>query len=942
MSLGKWTVIDIETTGIHPGSDDIIDIGFLQFEGTTLIKTFSSLVHSEQILSPFIVKLTGINQEMVLKAPAARKVFPELYELSNHTCLAHNAGFEESFLSPVFQSNEQRTEVRYADSMWYLSLLFPERSHLSLENFIQSFEIAQKEEHRGLADSRDLLKVMLYATYSTHQDKKRDFKLKAVFDTFAEDFWFKHFYFLSDSDLIHIAEQIDFNLTIKQSSKVETAMVDNGDYPSRVFSKENLENFYKDEKYQKKINPFYQFRKNQLEMTLKVGQSFKNKIHALIQAPTGTGKTMGYLVPATFWSLNEKKKVLIATGTKALQEQMMTKDIPELKATLGLNDFKIVRLIGSQNHLCELIFRQQLEENSLLTKINEQEQLANSYLEMFFFFNETHENHQKLTREDIPYVLKKTNDFLREKEMSLGVDFRTCVGPKCPLAASCSYMQGLIEAKKADMIIGNHALMLRWPKSLEKPESIIVDEAHRIESEATQHFSLEISEQTFDSLLKIWSNGYGALYYLLSRHSINEERYFSIRANAQDYLSRIKDHFSPLKVLVESFFKKSPRYQVEHDNEVPFPKSQDELSSSIVNHLKSMDYVFKLALSDIYPWYEMFGKEKDKDEGFMKAWVTFESMMVMMEHHAEVLKDLLEPRQNWCQTMHYSESNGFFFQTSPVDVGQLIYENVLKAAESVVFTSATLANAQGDMGMMSIEWMTGYYQVESQKRFKTGTFLSPQFDYAHKAKVFLATDLPPMNDPQFVVKLIDKTSPSIEILGGRTLYLFSSKYRFEMAAQLLLKKFEGKIPLFVQGMGKSVIEEFKKSPSGILIGMESFGEGIDIPGDKLQLIIIDKVPDLRMDLVIQARREFFADKFGNEFQDYFLSHRARSLHQKFGRLLRRESDIGGILLVDQRLTKWKGSTMKSFFKLLEPYQLEIESTEESMSQLVDFIKKNTP
>jgi ATP-dependent DNA helicase DinG len=117
------------------------------------------------------------------------------------------------------------------------------------------------------------------------------------------------------------------------------------------------------------------------------------------------------------------------------------------------------------------------------------------------------------------------------------------------------------------------------------------------------------------------------------------------------------------------------------------------------------------------------------------------------------------------------------------------------------------------------------------------------------------------------------------------------------------------------------VDEFKKADAAILIGMESFGEGIDIPGEKLQFIVVDKIPDVRQDLVIQKRRDFFEFKFGNEFNDYFLAHRTRSLHQKFGRLLRTESDHGAILLVDNRVKKWKGNTLKTFQKLMEPYQI---------------------
>jgi hypothetical protein len=119
--------------------------------------------------------------------------------------------------------------------------------------------------------------------------------------------------------------------------------------------------------------------------------------------------------------------------------------------------------------------------------------------------------------------------------------------------------------------------------------------------------------------------------------------------------------------------------------------------------------------------------------------------------------------------------------------------------------------------------------------------------------------------------------------------------------------------------------------------MESFGEGIDIPGEKLQLIIIDKIPDVRRELIIDKRRDWYESSFGNEFQDYFLAHRARALHQKCGRLLRREDDFGGVIIVDQRLKKWKGNTLKQFAKLMEPYQIQVTNLDKACEEMKDFL-----
>ena len=234
--------------------------------------------------------------------------------------------------------------------------------------------------------------------------------------------------------------------------------------------------------------------------------------------------------------------------------------------------------------------------------------------------------------------------------------------------------------------------------------------------------------------------------------------------------------------------------------------------------------------------------------------------------------------------------------------------------------------------------MTGYTYLPQDKRFKTGLFLEAVYDYKNNSKVFLSSDTRNISDPMFVPDVLKQVNPLISKLGGRTLWLFSSRLRFEAATDIILKEFEGKIPVFVQGLGKNVVEEFKREDAAILIGMESFGEGIDIPGEKLQFIVVDKIPDVRQDLVIQKRRDFFEFKFGNEFNDYFLAHRTRSLHQKFGRLLRTENDHGAILLVDNRVKKWKGGTLKTFQKLMEPYQIISAPLEKACQEIADYFK----
>jgi ATP-dependent DNA helicase DinG len=950
MSLGNWAVIDIETTGVSPATDEIIDLGFLQFEGTKLVRSYSSLVRPENAVSSFITKLTGITNENLRHAPLWSSVEVELLSLESHSLLAHNANFEEGFLKRYFDRLPQVGEREsYQDSILYLALLFPEASTLNLEFFINLLGVGTKEEHRGLADSRDLLKTLLVATYITHGDREFRMKLTEVFMEFPQEFWYRRFFALGPSDLEEIASQIDFNLT-EVAALYETGLAKKSEAQTDApkfdlgFSGQNIQNILRAQSDINVTLPYYTHRAAQESLALRVGQAFKNKIHALIQAPTGTGKTMGYLLPSFLFSINEKETCLVATGTKTLQDQALAKDVPQMKRLLNLGDeTKVVRLVGSSNHLCELLFREENEESTFLVAFTEM--FSKAYLEMFFFYNARVPYERKLTREQIPYVLKKILPELQEKETAIAVDYRACAGQNCPFVNQCSYVQGLREAKEAQLIVGNHALMLNWPRSLPRPQYIVVDEAHRLENEATKAYTIEVQHKNLETFLKSFPQGMGSLIYLLSSMEDEfqvEDTIVKVREQTQFQLKMFRDHFDVLPEVMESYFKKLPSYSPAYSNELPFPKKgelKDPLSTAILNHIESMQFIISSLFQLYMPFMSRWENRDFKNETQkLKAWAVFETNFGTLERLNAAFTHYLEAAADWSTILKFSEYDGYSIESSPIDVGKRIHDELLALSSSVVFTSATLGNASGDSGVQGVEWMTGYTYLPSDKRFKSGLYLDAVYDYKNNSKVYLCADTRNISDPLFVPDLLKEVNPLITKLGGRTLLLFSSRLRFEIAVEHILREFEGKIPVFVQGLGKNVVEEFKRESSAILIGMESFGEGIDIPGEKLQFIVVDKIPDVRQDLVIQKRRDFFEFKFGNEFNDYFLAHRTRSLHQKFGRLLRSESDHGAILLVDNRVKRWKGPTLRTFQKLMEPYQIISVPLKEACEQIADYFK----
>ena len=958
LDLGRWALIDIETTGTDPNYDSIIDIGFLQFDGTELVRTYESLVRCEEEVSFFIQKLTGIDNKMLKKAPLWERVEPEVMDLFGHHLLAHNADFERNFLSEHFEAVDDGTQREsYEDSMPFLALLFPYKSSLKLENFIVDWGLAEHEAHRGFQDSVDLLKVLLIAVRLVRMDRELNATINSLFHKYElKNWWYYKFFNLYDDQLDEIAEQIDFDLdeALEKARAFEFDQVTPDielDPPSfsYEFSGQNIQEILRDEeKIQEKV-PFYKHRDSQEVLALKTGQSFKNGVHSLVQAPTGTGKTLGYLLPSALFSIAEKKQVLVATGTKTLQHQAITKDVPQLRKLLSLDEdqLKVRRLVGSSNHLCELLFRQEIDEQDLLFQGREfEEKFSDIFYELLFFFNSRHDYSQLILRDDLPFVFKAKMKTFRDREKDIAVDFRACTGNSCPFKNDCSYIRGLREAKDANIIIGNHALTFSWPRAFPRPEFIVLDEAHKIEDETTKAFTLEATEEGLKNLAKSLGNmqGIGSLFYLLAQNEGEEGSSTpvinKIREQTQNTYQMLNDHLLPLPDLMETFFKKRPKYTDKFWNEVPMidkAKSNDNLALAIFNHLESLKFILHSYQQDLLPYTTMFEAKNLVGDNQIIALTRFETFYAMLEDHVVAIEAATLLKGGLSHSLKFHEEHGFAVQSAPVNVGQILHDQLLQTSKSVVYTSATLGNAHGDQGSRGIEWATGYSYLEPERRFRKGFYLPATYDYEKNTKVFLCDDTPGFYESHFVESVLSPVIKLIKDLGGRALLLFSARKRFETAREILLKELDGEIPVFVQGMGNNVVDEFKENGKGVLLGMESFGEGIDVPGEALQFVFIDKVPDLRMDLVINDRRQFYEANIGNEFTDYYLSHRTRSLHQKLGRLMRRENDIGGVIIVDNRIRRWKGRTMEKMVKLMEPYKLERAPLEEACEQVKDFV-----
>jgi ATP-dependent DNA helicase DinG len=299
---------------------------------------------------------------------------------------------------------------------------------------------------------------------------------------------------------------------------------------------------------------------------------------------------------------------------------------------------KVVRLIGSSNHLCELLYRKNIEEDTLSMSqlLPFEEAFSKAYFEYIFYQNHLLNYDQKITRLDLPYVYKMKFKYFSDLDQEIKADYRACIGHQCPHKDNCSYFTGLKLAKDANVIIGNHSLSFTWPKAVTRPNFTVVDEAHKIEGEVTSTYTLEFSQNMFLQFQKqlMQMQAMNALFYLLGFEEQSEKVIDGLREHAQSVHSILSDHANPLTEMIELFFKKQPKYSAIYWNEKPMldeTRLADELSAGILNSFKSIHFVLEEFYQKLLTHISRFDVKTFNNEQKSVAYSRFEAFFALLE-----------------------------------------------------------------------------------------------------------------------------------------------------------------------------------------------------------------------------------------------------------------------------------------------------------------------
>jgi ATP-dependent DNA helicase DinG len=601
-----------------------------------------------------------------------------------------------------------------------------------------------------------------------------------------------------------------------------------------------------------KSHPAYEFRRGQLQMAEAVEQALTEKRHLIVEAGTGTGKTLAYLLPV----IRSGKRVIISTGTKTLQEQLFHKDLPFLQAHLG--ELRVCYMKGRANYLC----RQKLHD---LT-----DQPVLSGLEEINQFKIITDWEKTTTTGD----RAELTEMAESSQLWSKLDARTdrCIGTECQQFDRCFITEMRRRAAESDIIIVNHHLFCadlaikasvdRAPDAGVLPDAgvVVFDEAHELEDVATDYFGVSVSNLRVEEILR-------DVEQTLRRANLPLAQALAASARVRE---RSQLFFSILPP-GEGRFAFENRAEFLEENGDEFIGLQNTLL-----HLHT----------------ELQAVPEKPDE--------VHNLCRRVEELRVQLGFVMESNQK--KTVFWIERRGerrggqqnVFLQATPITVSDILRQTLFDHLETAVLTSATLAVGGG------FDYIRGRVGLEHAREM----IVPSHFDYPSQALLYVPPDLPDPREPQFVERASQRVRQLLEISRGRAFCLFTSYSFMNQLYERLLGELE--FPMLLQGTApkNALLEEFRMTPNCVLFATSSFWQGVDVQGEQLSCVIIDRLPfAVPNDPVVAARIKAIDESGGNAFFEYQVPSAVISLKQGFGRLIRSLQDRGLLCLLDNRIRK---------------------------------------
>ena len=606
-------------------------------------------------------------------------------------------------------------------------------------------------------------------------------------------------------------------------------------------------------------------RPQQARMAEAVYQAISGRSHLVVEAGTGVGKSLAYLIPAACWAARNKKKVIIATHTKALQAQLVKKDLPLVKAILEAQGLPLsfFLLMGSANYLC----RSRLERSARLGPELFEGAGGVKTLQDLVEWARTGASG---CRPELPFAVPQPvwAEVCRDADI--------CLGKKCPLKSVCFYRQDVALAAKADLIVVNqHLFFAGMP--LPAFDAVVFDEAHNLEDVASAFMGFSLTDRKLKRFLDdIFSPKSGkGLAKRMTRPPAN-------------WLSEVRQAVAEVNFASKAFFQElREKLGLEAGEKTAARAVRVHKPGIVGNSLEQPLLALTVLLSQALGY-----SQSDLEEAELKA-----HMKRCMDLGAEINAFLACKESSnayWVEAARAKKHPEVSLNMAPVDVSEALRKELFGKNYPVILTSATLA-VDGSFAMIKA-------RLGLDKSLEL--LLDSPFEYDERVALLIPQTIPdPADAAAYEAAVIEACFKLASAVEGGLFLLFTSWQSLERAHQALAKKITGR-PLFKQGdkLPQQLLTDFKRAGNGVLFATDTFWQGVDVPGQALACVVVARLPFISPDTPLEeARKEWMTAKGLNFFNDYTLPKAVVKFRQGFGRLIRTKNDFGAVAVLDPRI-----------------------------------------
>ena len=930
----NYVAFDTETTGLDPKTDELIELAAVRFRGGEVTERFSTLVRPRGKVPKFIQYLTHIDPQELKDAPDAETALKQFFAFIGYDILvAHNAGFDIGFVNHHSALHGGDLIQRPVwDTVEIARTYLPFTTDHRLGTLTAHFGITLESAHRAGADAEAT--GLLLARLSEHIAS--------------------HYSMLSNARLLDLAKQAQLDNSLYNFLRViveyqrRYALIGKKPTPPDVARPNVVENklpgvnFDIDEVFTptgllSQKFPNFEFRAGQVEMAKGIDAAFRGGKHLAVEAGTGVGKSFAYLVPALAFAHRQKTKVVVSTNTKNLQEQLFYKDLPQLKAMLPL-PFKAALVKGRENYVCERRWEEFLVEQTRGISPYEAQSLLNLFVwKMLTISGDVSEN-SSFDRNRFSTVWRK-----------ICSDRYLCAGRKCPHASRCYVMSLRKHVETSSVVVTNHALLLADLQmentTLGEYGYLVVDEAHNLMATASRNLGLELSHADLANLFNQLSQSYrrkktGFLHQLetaMDRSVITDAAKDQIKL----YCVNLAEQVTGLRAQALELFQEAQERCSNADSygklrikdTADFPRLYELLGGLVFawkdfqKQITALNNAFSSLNSKQVPNYDALSETLASYR--LRAAETEMGLLSLANPD-------LENHALWIENSQRVDSKnpGSTLCYAPVDVSQQLNQMLYSTVPSIIFTSATLA-LRGSFKYFFGQ--SGLSLVDPEK-LDTSIVASP-FDYDSQARLIVSSFLPEPRDRFFMNQALGCLEQLLASTDLGTMVLFTS-YKdlntvYDHVSEALYRR---KRPFFAQGKAasrSSMLEEFKRHKNAVLLGTNSFWEGVDIQGESLSLLILFKLPfQVPSEPIVEALIDKLDREQKDSFMHFMLPNALLRLRQGFGRLIRSRGDRGIVLVMDSRVSnKYYGQYFK---QVLPAKSLEMRSEVELLSEVSSF------